>query len=118
MSVEVITQVVTLGLAVFAIIWHQQRTIDKLRDEFTQAIDKLRVELTQAIDKLRVELTHAIDKLRGEVVEIGQRLARTEGFLGIGMPADASSPETSPPEPDATPPSDAPDPAVETATSA
>jgi len=64
MSIEAIAQLASTGLAVLAIIWHQQRSIDKLRDEFNQAINKLR------------------DGLAAN----GQRLARIEGFLGIGMP--------------------------------
>ena len=63
---ETLVQVVTVALAVFAIIWHQQRTIDKLRDG-------------------------AIEKLRTEVASNGERLARIEGFLGIGMPDAAAS---------------------------
>ena len=58
MDIGAISQLVTVVLAVLAIIWHQQRTTDKLRD-------------------------------RLDTVE--QRLARIEGFLGIGMPAAASS---------------------------
>ena len=64
--VETLVQVVTVGLAVVAIIWHQQRTIDKLRDG-------------------------ALEKLRTDVAANGQRLARIEGFLGIGMPDAAAS---------------------------
>ena len=51
-------------MAVLAIIWHQTRTTDKLRDEISQLGDK--------------------------VDDNGQRLARIEGFLGIGMPAEAA----------------------------
>ena len=63
---ETLVQVVTVALAVVAIIWHQQRTIDKLRDG-------------------------AIEKLRTDVASNGERLARIEGFLGIGMPEQASA---------------------------
>lgn len=93
MSVEVATQIVTMVLAVLAIIWHQQRSIDKLRDQFTQAIDKL----------------------RDAVVGNGQRIARIEGFLKIGMPADAAVSESPPPEPPASTPIVS-EPAVEPAT--
>lgn len=58
MDIGTVSQLVTVALAVLAIIWHQQRTTDKLRD-------------------------------RLDTVE--QRLARIEGFLGIGMPAAAAS---------------------------
>ena len=57
-AVETLLQVVTVALAVIAIIWHQQRTTDRLRDQITA---------------------------------LGERLARIEGFLGIGMPDTASS---------------------------
>lgn len=62
-----IVQVVTVVMAVVAIIWHQQRCVDKLRDNFERSVDKLRDGL-------------------GEVKE---RLTRIEGFLGIGMPEAA-----------------------------
>lgn len=115
MSVEVATQIVTLALAVFAIIWHQQRTTEKLRDEFNQAHSRLRDELNNAIDKLREEFTQAINSLRDAVAGNGQRIARIEGFLKIGMPADATAPEPSSTEPTASP-SAAANPAVEPAT--
>ena len=67
MDANTATQIVTVALAVLAIIWHQQRTIDKLRADFERALDKLRDRLG------RVE----------------QRLARIEGFLGIDMPKTA-----------------------------
>ncbi|MCY3860959.1 MAG: hypothetical protein OXG30_02330 [bacterium] len=75
MSIEVIAQMATMALAVLAIIWHQQRSTDKLRDDFSQATDKLRDDFSQATDKLQTGLAAN-----------GQRLARIEGFLGIGMP--------------------------------
>ena len=68
-SVETLVQVVTVALAVVAIIWHQQRTIDKLRDDTDRGFEKLRTE----------------------VASNGERLARIEGFLGIGMPQTAAS---------------------------
>jgi len=78
-SVEVAVQAVTLVLAVLAIIWHQQRTSEKLRDDFTQANNRLRDDFTQANNRLR-----------DEVVANGQRLARIEGFLGVGMPTEVA----------------------------
>lgn len=58
MDINTVSQIVTVVLAVLAIIWHQQRTTDKLRER----------------------LDH-----------MEQRLARIEGFLGIGMPAAAAA---------------------------
>ena len=66
---ETLVQVVTVALAVVAIIWHQQRTIDKLRDDTDRGLEKL----------------------GAAVVANGERLARIEGFLGIGMPDAAAS---------------------------
>ena len=69
-----VTQVVTLALAVLAIIWHQQRTVDKLRDDFN------------ASDR---EHRTAVRELGACMTEVKERLARIEGFLGIGMPESA-----------------------------
>ena len=70
MDFNTVSQIVTVVLAVLAIIWHQQRTTDKLRSDFGQAHDKFRDDLD----------------------DVKQRLSRIEGFLGIGMP-EAAGPE-------------------------
>ncbi len=69
MDINTVSQIVTVVLAVLAIIWHQQRSTDKLRGDFERAHDKLRAGLD----------------------EVKQRLSRIEGFLGIGMPTTAAS---------------------------
>ena len=69
MDINTVSQIATVVLAVLAIIWHQQRTTDKLRGDFERAHDKLRDGLD----------------------EVKQRLSRIEGFLGIGMPTTAAS---------------------------
>ena len=69
MEANTVTQMGMVVLAVLAIIWHQQRSIDKLRADFERAVDKLRDRLDS----------------------VERRLARIEGFLGIGMPANAAS---------------------------
>ena len=79
-----IAQLVAVVLAVLAIIWNQQQTTDGLRTELTADIS--RVETTLTADISRVET--GLDELRTEVANIGQRLARIEGFLGIGIPDD------------------------------
>lgn len=56
-------------LAAVAIVWHQQRSIDKLR----------------------AEMREEFASLRAEVAGNGQRLARIEGYLGIGMPSEAAA---------------------------
>ena len=77
---ETLVQVVTVALAVVAIIWHQQRTTDKLRDG-----------TSQSIDKLRDDTDRGLAQLSAAVAANGERLARIEGFLGIGMPDAAAS---------------------------
>ena len=77
---ETLVQVVTVALAVVAIIWHQQRTTDKLRDG-----------TSQSIDKLRDDTDRGLANLGAAVAANGERLARIEGFLGIGMPDAAAS---------------------------
>ena len=64
-----IAQLLAVVLGVFAIIWNQ--TTDSLRTELKAEISEVRTELAE---------------LRAEVSENGQRLARIEGFLGIGIP--------------------------------
>lgn len=78
MDAAIVMQLVTTVLAVAGIVWHQQHSTDKLRDDFNAATRDQRV---------------ATDKLRDVVAENGQRLARIEGHLGIGMPPTAEATE-------------------------
>ena len=59
-----VAQLIAVVLGVLAIIWNQQQTTDSLRRELRAEIGEVRVEVS----------------------ENGQRLARIEGFLGIGIP--------------------------------
>ena len=70
-------QLLAVVLGVLAIIWNQQQTTDSLRSELRAEIGGVRTE---------------IGELRAEVSENGQRLARIEGFLGIGIPEAATPP--------------------------
>ena len=72
MEVDTLAQIVTLLTVGIAIVLQQQRSTDKLRDDFNTANHHLRQD-------------H--DKLREAIAQIGQRLARIEGFLGIGIPS-------------------------------
>ena len=63
MELDAVVQLVTVLVAALAIVWHQQHNTDKLRED--------------------------LNKLREGITENGQRLARIEGFLGIGMPTVA-----------------------------
>ncbi len=76
MEADAIAQLVTLLMVGLGIVWHQQRSTDKLREEFQTAINTGLRELRQ---------DH--NKLRDDVAGIGQRLARIEGFMGIGTPS-------------------------------
>ena len=69
MDANTVSQMVTVALAVLAIIWNQQRSTDKLRDRLDASDGEHRASLD----------------------EVKQRLSRIEGFLGIGMPAAAAS---------------------------
>ena len=95
-----IAQLVAVVLAVFAIIWNQQQTTDSLRTElrseigglraeFSDEIGGLRAEFSDEIGGLRAEFSDEIGGLRVQVAENGERLARIEGFLGIGTPDPA-----------------------------
>ena len=69
-----VMQLATPVLAVVGIVWHQQHSTDKLRDDFNAA---------------NREQREATDKLRDVVMDLGQRMARIEGHLGVGMPPNA-----------------------------
>lgn len=82
-----IAQLVAIVLGVLAIIWNQQQSIDSLRTELRAEIIHVESGLRAEIAGLRTE----IGGLRAEVAENSERLARIEGFLGIGTP-DAAAP--------------------------
>ena len=61
----------------------------ELRGDFEQANKELRGDFEQANKELRgdhANLRHAFHGLTNAVADNGQRLARIEGFFGIGMP--------------------------------
>ena len=111
-----ILQISTVLVAVLTLVWHQTRTIDRLRDEVRsdhghllklhakatrqarKDNNRLRGEFTAANNGLREEFTAAhgrlwdlYGKLWDTVIENGRKLDRIEGFLGIGMPEPAAS---------------------------
>ncbi len=65
----ILTQVISMAVAVLAIVWHQQRSTERLR----------------------AEMRSEIGALRHDVNDIRERLARIEGYLGIGMPTEAAA---------------------------
>ena len=111
-----ILQISTVLVAVLTLVWHQTRTVDRLRDEVRsdhghllklhakatrqarKDNNRLRGEFTAANNGLREEFTAAhgrlwdlYGKLWDTVIENGRKLDRIEGFLGIGMPEPAAS---------------------------
>lgn len=89
MEVDTVAQIVTVLSVGLAIVWHQQRSIDKLRDDVNASIRELRRDH----DVLR----EAIAQIGERLARVGERLARIEGFLGIGIPPVADeSPGTEP----------------------
>ena len=140
MDIGEVTQIATLLVSVLAIIWHQQRSTKELRREFREDNRALRGEFRRENKKLRRDLrgefrrenkklrrdferTHgelradhgelrrAFQKMAEAVADNGRKLARIEGFLGIGMPAPAAA---GAPGADLAPPQDPPDPPPET----
>ena len=113
MELDAIVQIVTILVAALAIVWHQQHNTDKLRADFNTAnhqlhgdLNKLRDDSNAAnhqlhgdLNKLRDDSNAANHQLRGDlnklregINENGQRLARIEGVLGIGIPTVADEP--------------------------
>lgn len=79
------------------IVWHQQHSTNQLRTEFREDNRQLREDFNTANRELREDfkvLRDDHDKLRDAVAQNGQRLARIEGHLGIGIPStdDPSDP--------------------------
>ena len=69
---------------------------NRLRAEIVRVEEELRAEIIRVEDELRAEIVRVEDELRAEIADVrvqvtenGQRLARIEGFLGIGTPDPA-----------------------------
>lgn len=75
-DVTAVAQVLTMVLAAAAIIWQQQRSVDKLRAETRDEFAAVRADVAA---------------VRVEVAANGQRLARIEGYFGMGMPEEAAA---------------------------
>ena len=93
-----VVQLVALGVGILGLVWHQQRCTDKLRAEFRSEIATLRAEMQAGFAALRAEMQAGdaasqagLEALRAEVAANGQRLARIEGYFGLGMPAEAAA---------------------------
>ncbi len=78
MDVEAVAQLVVFVMAALGIVWHQQHSSDKIRDELHESNREHREDF---------------NGLREGIVENGMRLARIEGHLGIGfiVPSDETA---------------------------
>ena len=108
MVLSAVLQISTVLAAVLTLVWHQTRTVERLRKEVRRDHnrllklhakstrqarkdnDKLRADFTASNDKLRAEFTASHDKLWDAMSGAIRKLDRIEGFLGIGMPAPAA----------------------------
>ena len=86
MAADTIVQVVAVALGVLGIIWHQQHSINKLRDEMITGNNKLRDDTTGAIGKLRDDNARDHERLWTAITQNGERIARIEGRLGMDPP--------------------------------
>ena len=87
-----VAQLLAVVLGVLAIIWNQQQTTDSLRTELRAEISALETSLRTEISGGDASLRTEMASLRSEVRSNGERLARIEGFLGIGIPETATPP--------------------------
>ena len=71
-----LTQVISMAVAVLAIVWHQQRSTERLRAETRAEFAAVRSEIAE---------------LRADMRDARERLARIEGYFGIGMSAEAAA---------------------------
>ena len=99
MDLEAIAQLVVLVVAASGIIWHQQHSSDKIRDELHQSNREHREALAESNRLHREALAESnrmhredhnrlredFNGLRQGIVENGVRLARIEGHLRIGF---------------------------------
>ena len=67
----ILTQVISMAVAVLAIVWHQQRSTERLR-----------TELKGDIADLRSELKGDIADLRAEVARVAHRAGRDQSAAG------------------------------------
>lgn len=89
-----IVQLVALAVGILGLVWHQQRGVERLRAEFRGEFAGVRAEIAELRAEMRSDFAGVraeIAELRGEVAANGQRLARIEGYLGIGMPDKAAA---------------------------
>ena len=99
MGLDFVAEVMTLVMAMLAIIWNQQRTTNGLRGEVRQEIRGLRGEMNEANRGLRGEMNNLrgeVQKLGDGLTENGRRLARIEGHLGIEVLPTTASETTKP----------------------
>ncbi len=99
-------------VAVLTLVWHQTRTVERLRKEVRadhkhllrlhekatrqarrdnrKLRTELRAEFTKSHDTLRADFSESHGKLWDAVIQNSRKLDRIEGFLGIGTPPAAA----------------------------
>ncbi len=97
MILSAVLQICSVLLAVLTIVWHQARTVERLRKEVRSdhsRLLKLHNKATRQArkdnERLRREFTKANNKMRDAIAQTNRKLDRIEGFLGIGMPGLAA----------------------------
>lgn len=97
MVLSAVLQISTVLVAVLTLVWHQTRTVERLRKEVRRDHNRLLKlhaksarQARKDNDKLRAEFTASHHKLWDAISGAIRKLDRIEGFLGIGMPAPAA----------------------------
>ncbi len=65
--------------------WQHLRRIDGLEAKFDNKLDGLETKFDNKLDGLETKFDNKFDELSYRVSTNGERLARIEGFLGIGL---------------------------------
>ena len=93
MEATAVMQLVTVVVAALGIVWHQHHSINQLRTDTREDLEHHRAETREDLKQHRAETREGLRALREDhnrlsdaITQNGQRLARIEGHLGIGMP--------------------------------
>ncbi len=73
-----LSPVLPAAIALLVLIWALQASSDEIQ------------EIRQQIGGLRREMRKELGEIRATQLEMGERLSRIEGFLGIGMPDEVA----------------------------
>ena len=99
MDASTLTELFVFLVAVCTLVWNQQRSTGKLREDIREDIGELRREVREDIGQLR----RAVTSLFNRIIDIGQRLACVEGAMGINMTSTTTRALTSENDPHGVP---------------